>query len=161
MNARIFSKSTGFSLVEVIIATALIALGLIPVFSLFVSTTSDISYTIDEIVGMTFANELIEAIVASGFDDIPGEVPETEAAKLSGEFFQRITKRLSPSKPGYERFVEITSAELPFDENARINPNAREKVKKIKQIKVIKVSVRFKQSGRPRNLRLSTILTGV
>jgi len=150
-----------FSLVEVIVATALIALGLVPIFSLFVSTTSDISYTIDEVMALSFANELIEAVSASGFDEIPAEMPETEVANFSGQFFKKISERLSKSKKGYERFIEITSSDLPFDENARINPCAREKVKKIKRIKILNVSVRFKQSGRARDLKLSTILTGV
>jgi len=152
--------SRAFSLTEVIIAVALIGLGLIPVFSLFVSTTSDVSYTIDEVMALSYANEMIEAIVSCDYDSIPQSIQETELDASDNNFLKGILRRLSVPKPAYKRFVEITSQELPFNINNDLSPFSSEKVKKLKKIKTIKVSVRYFQNKRPRDLKLATIVSG-
>nr|HPG57005.1 prepilin-type N-terminal cleavage/methylation domain-containing protein [Candidatus Wallbacteria bacterium] len=67
-----------FSFVEIMVAVVLISIGLIPLFSLFVSTTSDVSNTIDEVLATTYANELIDSIIAHKFVDIPSSVAYSE-----------------------------------------------------------------------------------
>lgn len=150
----------GFSIVEVLIATVLIALGMVPLFSIFVSTASDISYTIDEVAALSCANELIEAVIARGFDALPGELAETEAGAIGGALGKALGPRLSKARKGFERFVSIGSSELSLDESAILNPAAKEKAARLKKIKIINVSVRYRQGSRPRELNLSTIVTG-
>ncbi len=151
-----------FSMVELIVAIALISVGLIPVFSIFGSTSSEISATIDEIILTGYANELIDAVINHNYDEIPGGFSSEDISSSNDKFFIGLRSKLSEMKPGYKRGVEIKTEPVNFDPSLFQNLDiyTQEKFNKIKSFKLIKVAIRsLPVSGRPRKLEICAFST--
>ena len=150
-----------FSFVEIMVAVVLIAIGLLPLFSLFVSTSSDVSNTIDEVLATTYANELIDSIIAHKFSEIPSSVPYAEVPTLAGNpFFTGIIANLTPCAAEFKRFVEISEAATTVQIPAGVSPLIAERYNRIKSFKIVKIKIKYDLSGRARELNMATIVTG-
>lgn len=150
-----------FSFVEIMVAVVLIAIGLIPLFSLFVSTTSDVSNTIDEVLATTYANELIDSIIAHKFVDIPSNITHSEVSALAGNpFFDKIIANLTPCTAEFRRFVEINETATTVQIPVNVSPLIAERYNRIKSFKIIKIKIKYDLNGRARELNMATIVTG-
>jgi len=159
---KMIKSKYAFSMVELIVAIALIAVGLIPIFSIFGSTSSEISATIDEIILTGYANELIDAVINHNYDEIPGSYSSEDISSSNDKFFVELKTKLSELKPGYKRGIEIKTESVNFDPSLFQNLDlyAQEKFNKIKNFKFIKVSIRsLPVSGRPRKLEICAFST--
>lgn len=150
-----------FTFVEIMIVVVIMALGLIPLFSIFVSSTSDVSNTVDELLAVTYANELVDSLMSRKFDEIPAAVAETELAKLAGSpFFTKVSANLTPCSPVFKRFIEIDSVDTGVQTPANISPTIAARYNRIKKFKIIKVRIAYSSKGRARELNMATIVTG-
>ncbi|HOD40332.1 MAG TPA: prepilin-type N-terminal cleavage/methylation domain-containing protein [Candidatus Wallbacteria bacterium] len=150
-----------FSFVEIMVAVVLISIGLIPLFSLFVSTTSDVSNTIDEVLATTYANELIDSIIAHKFVDIPSSVAYSEVQTLAGSpFFDKIIANLTPCSSEFRRYVEISETATTVQIPANVSPLIAERYNRIKSFKIVKIKIKYDLNGRARELNMATIVTG-
>lgn len=137
------------------------ALGLMPVFSLFVSTTSDVSSTVDDVLATTYANELIDSIVSHKFADIPANLPNTEVSALpGGKFFRDVSSNLTPCGAGFKRYLKISEAQTQVSVPVNVSPLLAERYNRIKAFKIVRIKVTFKSGGRARELEMATIVTG-
>lgn len=151
----------GFSFVEVMVAIVLIAIGLVPLFSLFISTTSDVSNTIDEVLATTYANELIDSIVSHKFVDIPSSIAYSEVSALAGSaFFDKIIANLTPCGSEFKRFIEIEEVDTTVSVPANVSPMIAERYNRIKSFKIVKIKIIYNLSGKQRELDMATIVTG-
>ncbi|EKD69695.1 MAG: hypothetical protein ACD_47C00031G0004 [uncultured bacterium] len=151
----------GFTFIEIMIALVVLSLGMFPLLSLFSSTTSDISYTIDNVLVTTYANELIDSILAHNFDDIPETIALSELGALSGnQFFTRLAGRLSTVKPGYERFIEISTMSINLGSAAGLCQSELDKLEKYKKIKKLIVKIKFMHNGADKCFTVGTLISG-
>lgn len=67
------SRRRGLSYIEVIIAVFVLAVGLLPAFSVFSRGNQGTMMTRDEILAQTYCSELIDYAQALGFDDLSPE----------------------------------------------------------------------------------------
>lgn len=151
-----------FSMVEIIVALALIAVGLIPVFSLFGSTSSEISATIDEIILAGYANELIDAIINHPYDAIPGEYSSADITGTSDKFFKALAPKLSALKPGFKRGVAIKTKAVRYDPSLfqNLDPYSQKKFDRIKNIKIVRATISYQPvAGRPRTMEICAVVT--
>ncbi len=136
------------------------ALGLIPLFTIFGTTASDVSITIDEMFATNYANELLETIMSRPFDEIPQNVsgdPET----IGGEFFQSVIKSISPLNKGFKRHIEITTEKYDYTVPEGIPLFQKERIEKMGRFKIIKAMIEYSQNGVPKTLKLSALMTSV
>ena len=148
-----------FTFIEVMIATVVLILGLIPIFTFFISTTSDISLTIDELAATTYANELIDGVLSFSYDEIPNKIPETNVKELidSDHFFKKFDKLISKMNPGYERFIEIESSSFNFSVPPMAGAYMCDKIKKLNSYKKIIARVRYTvKNAVSRELKISS-----
>jgi len=154
------TKKSAFTFVEVVMATVIIVVGLIPVCASFISTTSDISYTIDEVLATTYANELMDAIISHSYDEIPVSIARSEVTSLgSNAFFQKLITSLSQAKPGFKRYVEIIALSAGYVKPQNLSSYQQKKFDRLNKLKLVRVSIEYKSGGRPRELNIGTIAT--
>lgn len=151
----------GFTFLEIMVALVVLSLGLFPILSLFSSTTADISYTIDNVLVTTYANELIDSVIAHKFDEIPENVPLAELSTLGGnQFFVKLAGRLSTLKPGYERYIEISTHSINPGNITGLCQSDMDKLEKYKKIKKLIVKIKFTHNGTVKYFNVGTLISG-
>ena len=156
----IINANRAVTFIEIIMAICLMALGLIPLFTIFGTTASDVSITIDEMFATNYANELMEAIMARHFDEIPENV-SGDLESIGGLFFQSILKNISPLNEKFKRHIEIVT-----EKHDDVLPNEipsfqKELIEKMGRFKIIKVVIGYSQNGVAKELKLGTLMTYV
>ncbi|HOT74924.1 MAG TPA: hypothetical protein PK467_04000 [Candidatus Wallbacteria bacterium] len=132
----------GFSFIEVMIAVIVLALGLIPVFSLFTSTSRGASSTIEELGATNYANEIIDNLSAYKYGELPEIHQKTDFDSLKQDpFFSRM--RVSPLKPGFKRFLKIYPRSANFKIPAGAGEEFKKQIEKICMFKVIEATVEY------------------
>jgi len=149
----------GVTFIEIVVTVAILMIGLIPIFTIFGTTASDISITIDELTATAYANELLDAFFSHPFDDIPNNVSLANVDEISSPFFQKLMKGLAPIEKGFTRFIEITTIDASYDIPANINPIKKRKFEKLNFFKVIKITIKFSQNGKPKEIKMGTVVT--
>ncbi len=153
----------GFSYVEVMIALAVLALGIIPIFSIFTSTSKGTAATIEELTATNFANEIIDNLSAYKYGELPSVQARTDFDSLKNDpFFARL--RVSPIKAGYKRFVRIYEKSAHFKKPAGADAEIIKQLEKICSFKVIEVSIEYAEEtggGKKSREFKMTALTGV
>jgi len=153
-------SSNGFSLVEVVVAIAIIAFGLLCFFTIFSTTASDISISIEESYATNCANELIEAVMANNFKDIPEKIDMAEIDGNSSEkFFDKIRNGISPIQKGFKRFLEISSADASFKIPQDADPFQKSRIECMNKFKIIVVKIKYSQNGQPKEFKIGTLMT--
>lgn len=138
-SVRVWKQRAGFTLVEALIATALLALGLVPIA--FMNWTSARESSMDrmELVATNLATELLEQVraIAEGrsgvtamapmplenpFPQFPEWVDVEERLRQGGGSFPLLAAcqtlveasrmRLQPERPGYHRYLQVMQAPL-------------------------------------------------
>lgn len=164
MNNRSFIKRRcrGFSYIEVMIALAVLTLGIIPVLSIFTSTSKGTAATIEELTATNYANEIIDNLSVYKYDELPEVLVKTDFDSLKSEpFFSRM--RVSPIKAGYKRFVKIYQKTAHFKTPPGADAEMIKQIEKICSFKVIEVLVEYQESagGGKKNKEFKiTALTG-
>jgi hypothetical protein len=155
----ITAGSRALSMVEIIVALAIIAFGLIPVFSMFGSTSSEISSTIDEIMLAGYANELIDSVINHPYADIPESFSMEDISLAGTGFSAGLKNKLSVLKPGYTRGLEITKESVKVDPELYegLDPFSQKKFNMTRDLKIIRASVKYApKNGRPRKMEICT-----
>jgi len=155
----IMKKNNGVTFVEIVLAMAIIIMGLVPVFTIFGTTASDISITIDELTATSYANELLDAFFSHKFEEIPGKIKWCEVDGLSDPFFQKLMKGIAPLKKGFKRYIEITTIDASYAIPQNANPFHKQKLEKLNIFKVIKIKVVFSQNEKPKEISMGTVVT--
>jgi len=154
-------RNKGVTFVEIVVAVAIIIMGLVPVFTIFGTTASDISITIDELVATAYANELLDAFFSHKFDEIPGKIDYAEVDSISDPFFQKLMKGIAPLEKGFKRFIEISTIDASYTIPPNANPFQKQKFEKLNIFKVIRVTVTFSQNGKPKEIKMGTAVTSI
>jgi len=154
-------KYGGFTFIEIIVAVALIILGLVPIFTIFGTTASDISITIDEAFATNYANELIEAVMSKKFDEIPENLSQCNLDEQSSKFWDSVKKGVSPIKQGFKRNIEIENDSAPYEVRPEFDPFVKETVEKMNRFKIIRVTIEYSQNNKPKKLTLAAYMTSI
>lgn len=148
MNERCFSPpyGRGFSYIEVMIALSVLTLGLIPILSIFTSTSKGTASTIEELTATNYASEIIDNLSIYKYDELPEISARTDFDSLKNTpFFARM--RISPLKSGYKRFVKIYEKSAHFKKPPGANAEMIRQIEKICSFKVMEVSVEYSENA--------------
>lgn len=136
----------GFSYIEVMIALTVLMLGLIPIFSIFTSTSKGTAATIEELTANNYANEIIDNLSAFKYDELPEVFTRTDFDSLKElPFFKRL--RVSSLKPGYKRFVKIYQKSASFKKPPGADAEVIKQIEKICSFKIMEVSVEYPENA--------------
>ena len=165
MNKRSYMPPVGpgFTYIEVMIALVVLALGLIPVYSIFSGTSKGTAATIEELTATNYANEIIDNLAAYKFAELPDLPDRSDFDSLkSSPFFAKM--RVSPLKAGYKRFVRIYEKSAHFKKPADGDITLTKRLEKLCTFKVIEASVEYAENlgaGKKNKEFKITALTGV
>jgi hypothetical protein len=154
-------KIRAFSFIEVMVTIVIITIGLLPVFRIFSTTTTGISSTIDEVLTMSYANELVDSIISKPYAEIPDHLTENDISAAKSDFISSIASHLSDAGKEYTRGVEIYTDSIIVNPAIieDMDPYTKEKYDTLKSFRVIKIKVTYKPNEkRQREFNICTIV---
>jgi type II secretory pathway pseudopilin PulG len=151
------SLHAAFSLLEILIAVIVIALALVPIFSVMTTSHKDVRAAMEEVIASNLASELLETLQALPAALIPlGHAGELQAGAFAPAEAAGYRTILADCPPGFTRhlFVDLLPIDssippgLPRDVQARAASAAA--------VIEMRVEIRWRKQGRDRTLFLVT-----
>ncbi|HOT76899.1 MAG TPA: prepilin-type N-terminal cleavage/methylation domain-containing protein [Candidatus Wallbacteria bacterium] len=139
----------GFTFVEIMVVIVVIAVGLFPILGLFTSTTSDISSTVEDVMLLNYANEIIDSILAFPYDEIPGYLSEEDISNSKNAFAVKLSSQISKAPGEYRRELKITGVNLKVRqvETGEMDFYSMENFKKNMKVKMVTAAVSYNPPG--------------
>ncbi|NLI75558.1 MAG: prepilin-type N-terminal cleavage/methylation domain-containing protein [Candidatus Riflebacteria bacterium] len=146
-----------FSLLEVLIAVVVIALALVPIFSVMTTSHKDVRSAMEEVIASNLASELLETLQALPAPLIPlGHAGELQAGAFAAAEAAGYRTTLADCPPGFTRhlFVEL----LPIESSipAGLPREVQERAASASAVIEMRVEIRWQKQGRDRTLFLVT-----
>jgi hypothetical protein len=155
-----FLDRRALSMLEVTIVVLVIGLAILPVFGIFTNIFKSTELTMQEIQGTNYASELMDALQALQYDELPVVETLTQISDITiGKDTLEERLHVTESTEAFTRMVEIvekTPAWPDFESESDI-AGIKERIGRINRFKLLTVKVTWKDEGFGREAILKTI----
>lgn len=158
------------TLLEVVVATLVVLVALVPLVGLLTRNTQGVSVSLDEVEATTITTALLESLQAVPFEVLrPLEgTPGVPVGELPADLAAAV--RVPETGERFELFVNIRSREVEdVDARVGLDPGLRDRLRTLAALRVVEVVCRYRVrafseragASRPREIRLVTLVSSV